>query len=277
MNIIVGENKFVNFINRWLSSMARQLTIVVKQRASLRSVVIIALAFALSGCVKYETGINFYSLNHGEIIEHIQLGEQLNSFNRNAVRSWLASIEQRTNRAAGRIERISDRELTVIIPFHNARELVTKINRYFNPEPTPPETRSQFNSQLWLEQNNFFLVVRNHLTYDIDLRSLAVKSIDPNVAITAVNSVDLDFSLSSPWGVKSSDRATDIVGTKNVTDRQINWQLQPGKLNHIDAVFWLPNPLGIGALLIILFSLGGYYLKYRQLPFQPSVESARTS
>jgi Protein of unknown function (DUF3153) len=284
MNIIVGENKFVNFINRWLSSMARQLTIVVRRRASfalcsqsLLSVFAIAIAFALSGCVKYETGINFYSLNHGEIIEHIQLGEQLNSFNRDAVRSWLASIEQRTERAAGRIERISARELTVIIPFHNARELTTKINRYFNPEPTAPETRSQFNSQLRLEQNNFFLIVRNHLTYDIDLRSLAVKSIDPNVAIATANSVDLDFSLSSPWGVKSNNRTNNVMGIKNATDRQVNWQLQPGSLNHIDAIFWLPNPLGIGTLLIILFSLGGYYLKYRQLPFMRSVESVRTS
>ena len=271
MNIIVGENRFVKFINRWLSAVARQLKIVITRRTSFW-LCSIAIAFALSGCVKYETTIDFHSLNDGEIIEHIQLGEQLKSFSQNAVGAWLASIEQRTKQAKGRIERTSDRELTVIIPFHNVQELATKINRYFNPDPIATETRSQFNSQLHVEQNNFLLVVRNHLIYDIDLRSLVVTASDRNVATTAVNSVDLDFSLSSPWGVRSSNRANDLVGTRNATYRQTNWQLQPGKLNHIDAIFWLPNPLGIGAILIILFSLGSYYLKYRQLPWSRSIE-----
>lgn len=256
MKISVVATKFSNFIDRWWSSIVRQLTICCCT---------IAIAFALSGCVKYETGINFYGLNDGEIIEHIQLGEQLKSFSQTAVRSWLESIEQRAKFAQGRIERSSDRDLTVIIPFHNVRDLTTKINRYFNPDPVSAETKSQFNSHLHIHQNNFLLVIRNHLTYDIDLRSLAVNSSDRNLT----NSVDLNLSLSSPWGVKSGN-----LGDSTTTDPPLmmNWRLHPGQLNHIDAIFWLPNPLGIGAVIIVLLSLGGYYLKYRQLPLQQSVK-----
>jgi hypothetical protein len=256
MKISVVATRFSNLIDRWRSSSARQLTICCCA---------IVIAFALSGCVKYETGINFYGLNDGEIIERIQLGEQLNSFSQTAVRSWLESIEQRTKQAEGRIERSSDRDLTVIIPFHNARDLTTKINRYFNPTPVNAENKPQFNSHLQIDQNNFLLVVRNHLTYDIDLRSLAVNANDRNLT----NYIDLNLSLSSPWGVKNNN-----IGDSTTADTALmtSWRLLPGQLNHIDAIFWLPNPLGIGAVIIIILSFGGYYLKYRQLPLQQSAK-----
>jgi hypothetical protein len=256
MKIRAIANKFINFIDLWWNWGTRQLTICYCA---------IVVAFALSGCVKYETGINFYSLNDGEIIERIQLGERLNSFSQTAVRSWVESIERRTQQAQGRIERSGDRDLQVIIPFHNARDLTTKINRYFNPESTTTDNKSQLSSHLHINQNNFLFVVRNHLTYDIDLRSLTATANDRDLK----NSVDLDFSLSSPWGVKSSDLGVSQTGS---SDRQMIWQLQPGQLNHLEAVFWLPNPLGIGAVIIALLSLGGYYLKYRQLPLQQSAK-----
>jgi Protein of unknown function (DUF3153) len=223
------------------------------------------LAIVLSGCVKYDTGVRFFGLNYGEIVEHIQLGEQLNSFSQTTVQTWLASIEQRTKQAEGRIERINDRELNVIIPFNNARDLVTKINRYFNPNPHTTDPGSKLKSHLQIDQNNFFLLVRNHLSYDIDLSSLIVKASDPKVSVAAGNSIDLNFSLQSPWPIQISDRASNVPDVKS--DRQVIWHLQPGQVNHLEAVFWLPSYLGIGTLLIILMSIAGYYFKYRQLPW----------
>jgi hypothetical protein len=254
--MIVSWNLLLRFIDRLLRLLTRQLAIWC-----------CTMAILLSGCVKYDTGINFSSLNYGEIVEHIQLGEQLNNFSQNPVQAWLASIEQRTKQAQGRIERIGDRELNVIIPFNNAQDLVTKINRYFNPDPQLIGSESRFNSHLQIDQNNFLVVVRNHLIYDIDLRSLTVKSTDPKVSIASSNFVDLDFSLQSPWGVKSSDGINHLTGSETSGNRQMTWQLQPGQLNHIDAIFWLPNSLGIGAILIVLVSMSGYYFKYRQLPW----------
>jgi Protein of unknown function (DUF3153) len=257
MKSIIGKDKLIRFTDRLLSLIDRRLAILF-----------FTVLIALSGCVKYDTGVNFSSLNYGEIVEQIQLGQQLNSFNEKAVKTWVASIEERTKQAAGKIERISDREFKVIIPFNNAQELVAKIDQYFNPTPTNEEDRSQFNAHMQVKQNNFLLVVRNHLIYDIDLRSLAIQSSDPKVAVSSQKIVDLDFSLQSPWGVKNNDTPGNIIGVKTTNDNKISWALKPGELNHIDAIFWLPNPLGIGAILIILISGGGYYLKYRHFPWQ---------
>jgi hypothetical protein len=267
MKIIVNKYKLIGFKDRLLGLINRRLAIVF-----------CTIAIALSGCVKYDTGVNFSSLNYGEIVEHIQLSEQLNSFSQNAVQTWVASIEQRTRQAEGKIERITDRELQVTIPFNNAQDLVTKIDRYFNPNLAKTEPESKFNSHMQINQSNFLLVVRSHLIYDVDLRTLSlasaqplktsIESIAPKVSVASNNFVDLDFSLQSPWGVKNSDAPGNIVGVKTTNDRQMTWQLKPGEINHINAIFWLPNPLGIGAILIILISGGGYYLKYRQLPWQ---------
>jgi hypothetical protein len=256
MKIIVGKDKFTRFRDWYVSLINRRLAILV-----------CTIAIGLSSCVKYDTGVNFSSLNYGEIVEHIQLGEQLNSFNQQAVQTWVASIEQRTKQAEGKIERISDREFKIIIPFNNVQELVSKIDRYFNPTPVNKADRAKFNAHMQINQSNFLLAVRNQLIYDIDLRSLSLKSSDSQAA-AAQNFVDLDFSLQSPWGVKNSDAPGNIVGVKVPNQNQVNWQLKPGELNHLDAIFWLPNPLGIGAILISLISGGGYYLKYRQLPWQ---------
>jgi hypothetical protein len=259
MKTIFSQDKFGEVIDRLLSVTNRQLAIVC-----------CAIAIALSGCVKYDTGVNFYGLNYGEIVEHIQLGEQLSSFSQSAAQKWLASIEERTKQAQGRIERITERELQVIIPFNNAQELVTKIEGYFNPDPSTNGARSKLKSRMQIDQSNFLLAVKNHLIYDIDLSALSIATTDPKVSVGSTNIVDLNFSIQSPWGVRNNDR---IANVKSSGDRQVTWQLKPGKINHLDAIFWLPNPLGIGAIVIILISLAGYYLKYRQLPWQSSSQS----
>jgi len=44
------------------------------------------------------------------------------------------------------------------------------------------------------------------------------------------------------------------------------WRLKPGQINSIDVVFWVPSYLGWGILAVIGLTLGGYYLKYKELP-----------
>ncbi len=262
MTIIVSVDKSSRFTGWLLSLIRRRLTIGF-----------LAIAISLSGCVKYDTGIHFSSLSDGEIIEHIQLSEQLNSFSQTAVQTWLTSIEQRTLAAQGRLERLNDREFQVMIPFANPQELVTKIDRYFNPNPNL-EANSQLKASMQIDRSNFLLVIRNHLTYDIDLRFLATKPLikptdTPNteVSIGTNNPVDLNFSIQSPWGIKNMSTDGNLIDSSSGKNRQ-NWQLKPGRVNHIDAVFWLPNPLGIGAISIAAFCAIGYYFKYRQLPWQ---------
>jgi Protein of unknown function (DUF3153) len=260
MKISVGRDQMVSLINQLLSLINRRLAILF-----------CTVVIGLSGCVKYDTGVNFFSLNSGEIVEQIQLGEQLNSFSQTAVKQWVDSIEQRVQQAEGKIDRINDQELKIVIPFNSTQQLVAKIDRYFNPNPVDrvnpnpnlSSESSQFNAHMQIEQNNFLVAVRNHLIYDVDLRSLAIKSSDPKVSAAAQNIVDLNFKIQSPWGVKNSQSLGSLLGTNTTDSRQMNWQLRSGQLNHIDATFWLPNPLGIGAILIVLISGGGYYLKHR--------------
>jgi Protein of unknown function (DUF3153) len=243
------------FIRKWLNLINRQLVILC-----------CLLAVALSGCVKYETEINFTGLNYGEIVQHLQLGEQLNSFSQQAVQVWLTSIEQRTKVAQGRIEYLSNHELKIVVPFNNMQELSTKIDNYFNPNLDHSQGEVPFKSHLQVRQSNFFLVMRNQLVYDVDLRSFTIKSYDPKVSISAGNSINLDFSIQSPWGVRNVTGTGNLSSTQADHNRQV-WQIQPGQFNHLEAIFWLPNPLGIGAVIIIFASISGYYLKYRQLPF----------
>ncbi len=256
MKIIVGYQRLMGLVSQWLRLINRRFAIVG----------CCLMAIALSGCVKYDTGINFSSLNSGEIVEHIQVGEQLNSFSQNAVQAWLATIEQRTKQVQGRMEKTGDREYKVIIPFNNVRDLAYRVNLYFDSAIGLNPAEQKFSGHLSIEQNNFLVVVRNHLIYEIDLRSLVVKSTDRTAPTPPENLVDLNFSVQSPWGVRSRDRQRNLVGVKGSNDHQITWQLTPGKLDRIEAVFWLPNELGIGAILISIISLIGYYLKYRQLP-----------
>lgn len=264
MKIIVGRSLFVRFIDSiFITVLVRLMSLINRQLL----ICCCLIAVCLSGCVKYDTGVNFHGLNYGEIVEHIEIGEQLNSFSQNAVQTWRDSIEQRMKQAQGRIEQISDREFKVIIPFNNTQELVTRINQYFNPNSQSINGALKFNAHLQVQQNNFLLAIRNRLTYDIDLRSMIVQSNDPKVSIASGNFVDLNFSLHSPLGVTSIDAENHLKGTENSRDRRVVWQLQPGQINHIDAVFWLINPLGIGSVLIIIISGLGYYLKYHQLPW----------
>lgn len=246
------------FSSHWLNPMKRRFSLLV-----------CVVAIALSGCVKYDTGINFDSFNDGRVVQHIQLSDRLNSFNSQAVKTWIDSIEARTSQAQGRLERLSDREFEIVIPFASTQELVTKINRFFNTQPTATNVAApQFFARLQIEQSNWLAIVKNHLTYDLDLRAIAIPNSDTKVAISANNFVDLNFRVDTPWGIQDVGSIGRANSIKKATGSQTTWQLQPGRLNRIDAVFWLPNPLGIGAIVISLVSILGYYLKYRQLPGQ---------
>jgi Protein of unknown function (DUF3153) len=265
MNTIAIVNKIGKF-TAWLLKL-------IKQKLA---VGFLAIAISLSGCVKYDTGIHFYSLSDGEIVAHVQLSEQLTSFSQNAVKNWLTSIEQRTLAAQGHLERLSDREFKAIIPFNNPQELVTKINRYFSTEPANSETSAGLKAVMKIDRQNFLVVIRNQLIYGLDLRSLAVTE-PPDRGDTIIPTIgtnklaDLDFSLHSPWGIKNIEADGNNIGME-IDRQQMTWQLQPGRLNYINAVFWLPNPLGIGAVAIVLVSITGYYIKYRQLPWQLAVK-----
>ncbi|GAB1540271.1 hypothetical protein NUACC21_29400 [Scytonema sp. NUACC21] len=248
-----------------------------------RSIVAIVLltSLLLSGCVKYDLGVNFDNANHGELVQRIKLEERLISFSGDSVYEWLNSIERRARKLEGKIRRISREEIIVSIPFSNGRELQTKFNEFFHPNglQKSEQLKGEYNSELpkidsniLLFQNNFLLLVKNRLIYDIDLRSLGLISSKGNVLSNPGSILDLEFGLNTPWGAKNNQKTENsLVPEKN--GNQLVWKLKPGELNHIEVVFWLPSPLGIGTVFIILFVLGGLYLRYSFMP-DPRVQFA---
>jgi len=235
---------------------------------------VVLTSLLLTGCVKYDVGLNFDNSNSGELVQHIKLGERLTSFSGDSVYEWLNSIERRARQLEGKAQRVSQEEIIVTIPFSSGRELQEKFNEFFNSRANQPSESvgnqsdselPKIESNVLLEQNNFLLLVRNRLIYDLDLRSLSLIASKGNVLANACSILDLEFSLKTPWGAKNIQLTETAIEPEKNGNRLV-WKLQPGELNHIETVFWLPSPLGIGALLIILFVWGGLYLRYNFMP-----------
>ncbi|MEO0685355.1 MAG: DUF3153 domain-containing protein [Cyanobacteria bacterium J06649_11] len=257
--------------------MATRLLKSLLKRIRLISILLLA-SLLLSGCVDYDLGINLSNANYGKFVQHIKLGEKLTSFSGDSVYEWLDSIERRARQLEGKAKRISEEEVVVTIPFSNGRELQRKYNTFFNSRNSSKnnsQSRSKkakseselpkIDSNLILKQSNFLLLVRNHLIYDLDLRSLALISSNGNALTNTGSILDLEFSLKTPMGASSIQKTEDSIEPKK-NNKQLSWKLKPGQLNHLEAVFWLPSPMGIGTLLIVLFVVLGFYLRYSFMP-----------
>ncbi|EAW34727.1 DUF3153 domain-containing protein [Lyngbya sp. PCC 8106] len=235
----------------------------------------------LTGCVEYDVGIEFDSQTHGTIQQTIQLSERLTGFSRDGVNEWVSSLKQRVRRVQGRTQRVSDREILVTIPFNNGADLEEKFEQFFNPispdqkgkfKDQIEDNLPQFSSNLDLTQNNFIFVLRNHLSLELDLRSLALLTTQEQVLIGSGELLELQFSLDTPWGAKlvesdgiNPDHPKPLAVTSK-QNGQLVWTLKPGEVNQLEALFWIPSPVGIGAVIIILFTYFGYTLKYALLP-----------
>jgi len=226
----------------------------------------------LTGCVRYDVGINFNSPYNGTLVQHIKIEDQLSNLAQSEAKAWLKSIKSRSRQLQGKVEQLNPEEIVMIVPFKNGQELASKFNRLFNSNV--PDTSAvvvgeqaelvKLGSGVSLQQNNLLLVERNHLDITIDLRALNLLVHQNKILIDPNALLDLEFHLNTPW------IAHNISNTNNLepisSDQGLVWQLQSGKLNHIEAVFWLPSPIGIGTVIIILFVILGFILKYRRLP-----------
>jgi Protein of unknown function (DUF3153) len=255
-----------------------------------RTLIVVLLATSLlTGCVRYDVGVNFDSQTHGTIVQQIRLSERLTSFSQATVQDWLNSIEHRARQLQGNAKRMPDRGLVVTIPFNNGEELVDKFDRFFNPveEGNAPaeldEELPQLESHLDLTQNNALFVLRNRLSLDLDLRSLGALVNQGNFVVSPESVLDLSFTLNTPWGAKPVapklenlaenegdetviEPADEIAPEVATAGQQLVWKLQPGEVNHLEVVFWVPSPIGIGSLVIIALVVLGNYLKHQLLP-----------
>ncbi|AFZ04825.1 hypothetical protein Osc7112_0192 [Oscillatoria nigro-viridis PCC 7112] len=237
---------------------------------------VFCLLTLVTGCVQYDVGVNFESQTRGEIVQHIKLGERLTSFSSETVAEWLKSVERRVRLLDGKTKRLSPTEVLVRIPFNNGAELEDKFNQFYNPiAPTakyrvasPLETDlPKFESHLSVKQNNLLLVLRNRLSLELDLRSLSLLSSNGSLLLSPGGLLELEFRLNTPWGAESIETvAGALVPESYQQGKQLVWKLKPGEVNYLEAIFWIPSPVGIGALIIALFVATGIALKYQILP-----------
>jgi hypothetical protein len=241
-----------------------------------RVVWIALIAFALSGCVKYDVGITFDSPTQGTIAQHVQLDERFTRVNSGAAQAWLANIEQRARQVRGKARRVSSKEVLVTIPFSTGQELEKRFNTFFDAKAKVKTSRKvelpPIESHLTVQQGNFLLLERRKLIYDVDLRSLGVASPQGEVLVDSSPLLDLQFELTTPWGAKNVVRPGSVASRR--VGKQLVWMLQPGQKNHLEAAFWMPSPLGIGTVIIIAIVAIGTYIKNQQPPSagEPSVE-----
>lgn len=225
----------------------------------------------LTGCVSYEVGLNFSTTHYGTIVQHIKLGQRFTVLSGQSAEQWLTTLEQRTKALGGSASRLSSQEVILTMPFYSGADLMHRFNQFFNPSPASGDNLRlvelpSLSPTLTLQQTNALLAVRSHLIYDVDLQSLGVVGADGSQLINASSLLELQLGLSTPWGATVLEPVTQVERVEFLQDgRSLVWVLKPGQANHLEAVFWLPNPLGIGIAVIVIVVLGGALLRYRIL------------
>jgi len=220
-----------------------------------------ALLICLTGCVRYDVGIQFPQANSGTMIQHIKLGEQLTSFSEKEGNNWLNSIERRALKLHGKSKRISPEELVVTIPFNNGQDLVEKFNQFFIPEfaqnskqkkaDTNSNSLLDLSAKMSIKQNNLLFIERNTLKFNADLTPLGVVSSEGNIIISSGDLIDLQIQFNFPLGAKMI--TNEFATWEKLPDNQYNINLSAGQINELTAIFWLPNYIGLGTGAIALF------------------------
>ncbi|MBT9310649.1 DUF3153 domain-containing protein [Leptothoe kymatousa] len=212
----------------------------------MRLIAIAALSICLSGCVDYELGIDFDSQTHGTLVQTLHLNDQFVSLNSDVRQQWLQVFIQEAKTFSGKATSLDDGTLQVTIDFNNGADLVKKFNQLFAADGpmTQVPGAPPLLAHLDLSQQNFGVALLNHLQAEIDLRGLSAdQAIGEGGALDGWRTLSLSFDIDS------------------IADAS-HWPLTPGEVNTLDATFWIPSPIGIGAGVIILLCAGGYGVRH---------------
>ena len=237
--------------------------IILRRFIKLRLLWFILIAvLLLSGCVHNDVGVNFFDANHGEIVQHIRLKSQSSSLGSSLdeaiATTWVESLEQRTKALGGRTRHPEAQEWLMTIPFHNAEDLQLKFNQLFQPQSA--QRQELPTSRLQIKTKNRLMWQRHYLQYDLDLRSLRA-TLQGDLS----KSVDLEFKLKTPWGAQVPVADDKLSSNLYKSGRQLVWKLKLGVMNHIEAIFRVSSPIGIGFCVISLMVIGGAMVKVLSL------------
>ncbi|MFN4066121.1 MAG: DUF3153 domain-containing protein [Thermosynechococcus sp.] len=174
-------------------------------------------------------------------------------------------VIQQARRLGGAVKERDKTHLQVTIPFDTSQQLATVLNRIGGVPYLP-----QVTAEADIFDQNLLLFLRERFRYDVDLRPLGIESRDQAVLVAPQSLLNFQLALETPWGARPIERpapATDMVVNPNVQREgdRLTWTLVPGYLNHLEAVYWYPSPLGWGTLAILGLLVLGNWLHTRLL------------
>lgn len=209
----------------------------------------------LSGCLQYDLDIQFDSQTHGQWVQqlHWRGGTVATS---DELRQWLDLLRDRTQLVGGKTQLLNDNTFEITVPFNNGKELEKKFNAFFNlaeaERPLTLPSGDPVRAELSLRQGNWLVAIYNHLTLSVDLTAV------PDLATTGLpllqgqQLLDGQVQIAAPWVRSPAGEWTTLT----------RWPLVPGEVTTIESDFWVPSPIGLGAIAIGLLVAVGYGLKY---------------
>lgn len=231
---------------------------------------LLLMSLLVSGCVQSDLTINVRGQSGGTIVERLQVSDTLASLNAPAGQTWLKQVEQAARRLQGSTRRLGTQAVEVTIPFRDGSDLERKLAQFLQQStmdvvPAVTEAPTLMPPQLQVRQQNLLLLLRTHFTLDLDLRSLGVQSPTGSVLFSPGQLMNFQVALQTPWGSRNLTAAMAQPDTTNPpverSGKQLLWTLQPGQINHLEAVYWYPSPVAWGAIAIGLLVWIGYRLQ----------------
>lgn len=251
----------------WKWSSQIQTTLTPFKRLSFLKIVVILLTLLLSGCADYQLGLNFYSETSGEIVQHLHLNDRLTTLTPIVADQWFAQLEAKAKRLQGSSQRLSLQELEVHIPFSSGADLEQKFNQLFQAVEMPdggdqgpaPEIVAQVNL---IQQSRWFLL-RNHLQLELDLRPIGLLIAQGKSLVNVDGVFDLEFYLNTPWDLGKANIHGSVPA--QVHGNQVIWSLRPGQINYLEATFWVPSPVGMGSVVILVGTIVAIWFRQKRI------------
>ncbi len=248
-----------------------------------RLLALLVLPLALSGCLRYDLTLRFDHQTHGQISQTIDLSERGAALAQPTLAPWLEALQGRSRPLGGQLSQ-GPQTVTLTVPFGTAADLGDRFQQLFADSPSsaiapgakvaagetsPGDSPAYLQLLGWepvpfaldIEQTNWLLASRTHLTYTLDLSQLPLESPRPGNEPAEAAWADLRFRLQVPWGL--ADIAPTATAPLAQDSTGATWSLKPGQITAIDAVFWLPNAIALGSVGIVALVLAGYGLRYR--------------
>ncbi|MEM6426504.1 MAG: DUF3153 domain-containing protein [Cyanobacteria bacterium P01_D01_bin.128] len=235
---------------------------MVRWLQKLLRVGLVLIVLLLTGCLQYDLELQFDSQTHGQLVQQLRWRGGAIAAN-DELQQWLTVLSERTQQLGGRTRWLSDNAFEIVIPFSNGRALETKFNQFFSPNDATTFTLpagEPIRAELTLQQGNRFVAIYNHLKLQVDLTAV------PDLAATGLPLLQGQqllagqVTLLAPW-VRWQSLSPGESPAGAFTPQE-TWSLVPGEVNELEAEFWVPSPIGIGAVTILVFVLLGYGVKY---------------